>query len=266
MSDPRTRVSPDEMAALDVENGIEYLLHLGSSPLAQRAHSDELAWVITGIDDNSYNGVAWFRVANNRADAMIEAIIQRFRRLSMPSLWFVDSVSQPADLEARLQAHGCLRLDDGVGMVADLTMLNEETRSIPDLEIRRVQDGSDLARWCDIYASDDSQGRESLYGSLGFGVDQPLHHYLALLDGVPVGTSSVFLGKRSAGIYHVEVKPEARRRGIGTALTLAPLLEARRRGYRLGNVGPSLESQHMYQRLGFVLYPNVHTMYAISGF
>jgi predicted acetyltransferase len=54
-----------------------------------------------------------------------------------------------------------------------------------------------------------------------------------------------------AGIFAVATLAEARRRGIGTALTLVPLLEARRRGYRVSTLQATPMGFPVYRRLGF---------------
>jgi GNAT superfamily N-acetyltransferase len=45
--------------------------------------------------------------------------------------------------------------------------------------------------------------------------------------------------------------PEARRRGIGAAITLAGLQEARDSGYRTGVLGSSAAGRSVYAGLGF---------------
>ncbi len=56
------------------------------------------------------------------------------------------------------------------------------------------------------------------------------------------------------GIYYVATLPAARGRGIGRAVTLAPLLEARARGYRVAVQHSTEMGVFVYQRLGFTRY------------
>ena len=94
-----------------------------------------------------------------------------------------------------------------------------------------------------------------LFGEVIF--DKRFRTYLALLNGKPVGTSQLFLSRGVAGIYNVSCIPEARGRGIGTAITLALLLEARQMGFRIGILQASSRGYGIYRRLGFKDYGNL---------
>ena len=66
-----------------------------------------------------------------------------------------------------------------------------------------------------------------------------------------MATSSQFLGAGAAGVYFVFTFEQARRRGVGAALTLAPPKTTREMGYRIGVLGSSEMGFPVYRRLGF---------------
>ncbi len=50
-------VDPAPWAALEADNLSEMLTYFGTAPVAASYLADDLTWVITGVDDNAYNGV-----------------------------------------------------------------------------------------------------------------------------------------------------------------------------------------------------------------
>jgi ribosomal protein S18 acetylase RimI-like enzyme len=251
--------------ALEPANQAELLAHLGASPLAEGEATAEVTWVVTGIDSNDHNGVVWARFAGADAGARIAALVDRFRASGPPALWHLDAASRPADLAERLAAVGCRRLAPGVCMTAALRELPVPAAA-PGLTVERVADASALAAWMDVWGTLDDgprAPRERLYASLGLGAERPLQLYLARLDGEPAAVSQLFLGRAAAGLYCVTTRPDARRRGVGTAVVLAALRAARARGYEVAVLGPTPESRAMYARLGFALHASPFVGYTL---
>jgi GNAT superfamily N-acetyltransferase len=144
--------------------------------------------------------------------------------------------------------------------------LNEQSRPVPGLVVERVKDEAGLASWLEAHPSfseEDVPGevRQRLYLSLGLEGELPLRFYVAKMGAQAVGGFGLFFGKRAAGIYDLNVVSPMQRQGIGTALTLAALQEARQLQYRLAVLGPTPESIKMYERLGFVLHRSVQVSY-----
>jgi ribosomal protein S18 acetylase RimI-like enzyme len=140
-------------------------------------------------------------------------------------------------------------------MAVDLTRLNTSVNTPPGFTIATVADTDALRAWAhiittsyDLPASSEKQLRELM---IGLGLDGPIRNYLGYLDGKPVATSQLFVAAGVGGIMFVATLPEARGQGIGAAITLAPLLEARHMGYRIGVLQSSDMGFRIYRRLGF---------------
>jgi ribosomal protein S18 acetylase RimI-like enzyme len=251
---------------LDAENQAELLAYLGTATCATSHYAAHVTWVITHVDSNDYNGVIWARFSPAEAEYSIPQLVNYFREQGLPALWQLDAASQPPDIGQRLLAAGCRPLLPGVCMVASIPSINFHVPRVAGLTIERVTTLQDLGAWMDVWTHDGEEARaprEQLYANLGFETTKPLHHFIARLDGYPVGVSQLFLGRRAAGLYCVSVLPEFRRHGIGRALTLAPLAVAHARGYDVSVLGPSPAGQPMYQRLGFELVPSAFTGYTL---
>ncbi len=71
----------------------------------------------------------------------------------------------------------------------------------------------------------------------------------------------MFLSSGVAGLYQVEVSPEHRRQGIGTAMTPAPMEDARQLGYRIAVRQASTMGEPVYRRIGFKSHFNYNYLY-----
>jgi len=137
---------------------------------------------------------------------------------------------------------------------------NESLPVTPDLLIELVENQETLKLWCQVFVTGFEMPGFTIehfyewFLSLGFGAKSPVRNYLGWLKGKPVATSTLFTGAGVAGIYCVANLPEARRQGIGAAMTLQPLKEARQAGYRIGILQASQMGFSVYQKIGFKEY------------
>jgi GNAT superfamily N-acetyltransferase len=220
----------------------------------------DMLWTITDIPYSTCNSVFRAQLEPNNIDAAIRSTIAHGRSRNVDRRWWVGPATRPTNLGEYLEAHGYTRVGICPGMAVDLLALNESLRAPPGLTIEQVSDDETLEQWCHSL----TVGFEwpdfmedawlDLYRSVGLGMQSPFRHYLGRLEGKLVATSSLFLGVGIAGIYDVVTLPEARRQGIGSAMTLAPLRAARALGYRVGILQSSEIGFSVYHKVGFREY------------
>ncbi len=244
-----------------MEANVQELAILWGRALVAEFHDEpQQQWFISGLPFELGNGVVRAAFTSADVDAKIEEVTGHFKDRNVPAAWLLGPSSQPTDLGSHLEAAGWIRDDEAPGMALDLLALREDDPLPPGLVIKEVSDGETLKQWIRTMTvgSGIPDGIQNMLLDLcaryGFVRVPSVGYYLGLLNGEPVATSMLFLGGGVAGIYNVATLPEARGHGIGTALTVAPLLAARAKVYRFGILQSTKMGLNVYRRLGFQEY------------
>jgi ribosomal protein S18 acetylase RimI-like enzyme len=210
----------------------------------------------TPIRQAWFNGVLSAHAPREQDETFIKETIQYFRAQKVGTFsWWMEPGLGCAEWETVLLRHGFGFSEDTPGMALDLQTLDEPARPADGLEIRVVTGEEALRSWARVFTAGyglPAEWEPSIYDLTSrLGLHLPIRNYIGYLNARPVATSCLFLGGGAAGIYSVATLPEARGRGIGAALTLRPLQEAREMGYRIGVLQSSEMGYNIYKRLGF---------------
>ena len=242
------------------ENWKNYHYCLGRCPHVELSIGRYLTWLVTSIPDHFMNLVVCTQLPAEGSDELIESAVVHFKSLNVKKVtWLAEEGIPAIQVKKYFTTHG-LRFEESSGteMAADLMAVPDHLAYPDGLKIICIEDTERLRQWIHVAGIGFGLPQEyeaawhELFAEAVF--EQPFWTYLALLDDKPVATSQLFLSAGVAGIYNVTCLPEARGRGIGAAITQAPLLDARTMGYRVAILQASEMGYPVYRRLGFQDY------------
>lgn len=270
-----------ETLAVAVEENLFALFRAMAAvlPGGEIVEDDTLSCHLTFPSNPMFKG-AWRTRLTSDEDGTVDELIDRtidwFRTRSAPFMfWWTGPGTQPADLGERLVGRGLLSMEEqqkevvhglvqteagAPCMIADLHTMNEAVlEAVPSaFRIEEIGDEQSLAAFKDVfvaaYGIPEWAGQAWVDATQRIGIGRtPWKMYLGWLQGEPVATNILFNGGGIAGVYGVATLPNARGQGIGGAITLKPLLDARAMGYRYAGLFSSEMGIHAYQRIGFQL-------------
>jgi ribosomal protein S18 acetylase RimI-like enzyme len=193
-----------------------------------------------------------------RCGPVIEETLKRFEEMGLPEMYYLTPLAKPGKaIEREMAARGFTRGEGFPVMWVDLHELKQDRPSPDGLTIERIRDDSGIDAFRDIYYEGFEENRnyiDYIAGGLkayGYDEDAPLRSYLGYLDGEPVATSQLNLHGGVAGLYSVVVRPGARGKGLGTAMTLDTLKMGITEGYRYGILFATPMGIGIYRKIGF---------------
>jgi GNAT superfamily N-acetyltransferase len=249
--------NPDLIRAIE-SNAAELLMAMGTAGGGEQRDAGGVRWTIGGSPIDYHNAVVEADLSAETADLAIAESLQAMKTHKVPGCWHVGPSMRPDDLGERLLRAGFTHGGAEPGMAVDLANLIEPPTTVPGLEILRITDDEPLDVWASTLACGFGEGAKEanwvadIYRRQGYG--DPWRHYLGLLGGEPVATTTIYLAAGVTGVYFVMTIPEARRRGIGAAITHTALREARASGSTYAVLGSSSAGRSVYAGLGFREY------------
>ncbi|MFL5761421.1 MAG: GNAT family N-acetyltransferase [Thermomicrobiales bacterium] len=252
--------TPTLTAAIEA-SAVAWFADGGRLPGGEVHDDPDLLWVVSGLPLALFNGVFRADLPTADLDAAIEDILDHFRTRHLPMQWQVWPRTRPVGLGECLVAHGLSHPFDLPSMAVDLRTLPADAPAPPGAEIEEVGDEVGLKAWAQTVAAgfefdDITAASDALFavyagaGRDGWGAGRH-RFFLARESGEPVAASALCLAEGVAGIGWVATVPAARGRGLGAALTVAPLHAARAVGYQVGVLQASPMGLPVYRRLGF---------------
>jgi GNAT superfamily N-acetyltransferase len=159
-----------------------------------------------------------------------------------------------------LEVAGFRSFDGGMpGMAMATAEIDEKLASPAGVVVERAKTEPEIAQWAETFVA--AHGFPAASADAWIGAARrlrfrqlPWQHWVARIEGEPVGVGLSFLGGGVIGLYGIGTLPAARRRGVGSALTLVPMLEARDGGYRGAILHATPDGEHLYPRIGFREY------------
>lgn len=203
-----------------------------------------------------FNRVMGVRLRAEEVEQVVGAVREAHSQAGVPGSWWLDPGSTPSGLDQVLLGLGYVAEGTVAAMAIDLA----------DLPAVELPPGAELS-WV--------AGRESMRYTqrmvgLGFGMPAAFVEEMAdrlsvmgddpdgvtrvavvKLNGVPVSSAMSATVGDVAGVYSVVTLSEARGKGLGRAVTLAVLHDARDRGASMAVLEASVLGFPVYARIGF---------------
>ena len=254
-----TDITPSMLIPAMEANLQEAFTRFGQSVGATFFDTAQATWFVSDIPLHFCNGVVRTQITKEVAETQIDEIVSHAKAHNMPLAWLVCPSTRPANLASFLKTRDFYLDDSAPGLAMNVQELSEV--GLPSgLVVKEVASGEEMQDWIRLlvigstFPESVSNLLFQLYQKYGFRGGESIRYYLGILNGEPVSTSLLFLSGGVAGIYDVITLPHVRKQGIGTALTVVPLLEARSLGYSIGTLQSTQMGLGVYRRLGFREY------------
>ncbi len=251
-------MAPEALAAAIENNAVACGKYWARWPKLRLFEDHNMVLTLSNIRFPFFNNIFAAQLGSDECDAAIDDVLGQVKALDLPMFWWTGPSTEPHDLGSRLEDKGFSHLYEAAGMAADLSRLAAGPGAPEELSIQQVRNAVSLRSWAKItttvfeFPDFATAPWFNMHTTLGF--DGAYRHYLGLLRGVPVAAASMFLGDGVAGISNVATLAHERRRGIGSAITLEALLDARREDFRIGVLFASEAGKSIYEKLGFDTY------------
>ncbi len=233
---------------------VAFFSRMGLCPGGQTGSYRGVTWNDSGADYPLFNSA--FSTGPDPRSETIAEVVHHFREANRSFTWWSLPSQSTERLSDLLVAAGLVHEEDAPGMALDLTNRGSPPPSPQGLSIETLDEADNLVRFGQTLNAGDFQAPAPIAREIPRLLrprpgEAGVRFFVGFLGDRPVATALRFLRDRVVGIYGIATIPEARRQGIGAAMTLAAINDGRDAGGNLAVLTSTSLGFSVYQRLGF---------------
>ncbi|PKM48912.1 MAG: hypothetical protein CVV02_18295 [Firmicutes bacterium HGW-Firmicutes-7] len=248
------------IAHLIEQNYSDFYVEMAKLNGCEHSIGNSYNWV-RGDEGNWPSGIFDINLQVDSSNYMIKNIVMRMKEGLLPNTIMTGPSTMPKDYDTYFYEYGLKRKYEATGMAIDILNINSEyLSSINDIKVSVLEDEEFLFNWCkivciELFGKSEIKAIEDFYDliKLTFSNDN-FKCFVAKYKGEIIATSFLYVNKDIAGIYFVATDKAHQNRGIGKLITMAPLIFAKERGYRLAILQASPLGEIIYKKIGFKEY------------
>ncbi len=228
-----------------------------SIPGMRREVDGPVVRMVMEREEEGQSFISYADLTEQNADEVIRAQIAYFRGLGHRFEWATYSHDRPADMAARLLAHGFAAEEAGSLMALEVAEAPPRLLAPMTTVVRRLEEraGLEAVRRLleEVWEEDFAWFVPRMSRSLG--KDGYVSIYVAYVEETPASAGWIFFpaGSRFAGLFGGTTLPHYRGQGLYTALLAARLQEARQRGRQFLIIDAGEMSRPIVEKQGFRL-------------
>ena len=229
--------------------------YLNKYPKSEISVKKNVSKVFLGLNHPMMNVFYNVNLTEQEVEEKVNNLLSQAKSKNIPFMWQVGALTKPHNLGEYLVIAGLIK-EESPGMYMNLREIDEikyqEALDHSKIKIERVSNSKEEEQWIDIcFSTFELDKFKNEIGQMWSLYFKFCDAYLAIYEGKPVGVSLVFYSSGVAGIYCCGVCPEYRNRGIGKAITMAPILQAKKKGYEISVLTASQLGFYAYSKIGF---------------
>jgi ribosomal protein S18 acetylase RimI-like enzyme len=231
----------------------------GGYALAEGAHREKFpgaSLFYTPIPLSLFNTVILTGQDAASIDGVFSSAAKCIAEQGRPILWRLSPTAVSDEVTTRLEQYGLQQQGRDPAMLANLSELPSPVQ-ITGLKIQASEGRSGRYDWarltCDAFelGPDVRKAMSECEAAIPESEFASQPRYVGYLDGEPVAVSSLVMTEGLAGVYAVATLPDARNRGIGTAMTLHVMREGKMRGAKSAVLQATEIGKSVYEGIGF---------------
>lgn len=260
----KLEVRDEKLITMGVMGGVEFCRMMAR----ELAPADGVVGITIKRPDPVLNLVVHTDIEEKDADQKIKTVVDFYQKNAVAWTWVINPISKPDNLARYLEQNNFAYLEEYPSLYYDLSKRIPE-KIFNKYDIREAKPEDQLREWIKpisegFPSSDKGEGFREVNAGLPHGPGTSLRQIMIFDRNQVVTAGTLFLNKEAAMIYNIATRTSARRKGLGTILTVYMMQEAKRLGYQHCFLDSTTSGFNLYHNLGFKVYAN-NKVYALKS-